>query len=90
MSNELTFWLPIALGFSVAVLVWAILCAIARSKKEKEKEVRGLKMFFTSEGCGKCMTCGGVRPTECVGFPRHGHAWCGCDGGLYGAARRSR
>jgi hypothetical protein len=33
VSNELSPFLPAALGLSVGVLVWAIACAMARKKR---------------------------------------------------------
>lgn len=33
MRGEIPWYLPAALGFSSAVLVWALLCAAARRRK---------------------------------------------------------
>ena len=80
MSNELSPWVPAALGLAVGVFVWAVLCAIARRKKQKERSPSG-KPSYTREGCEKCPKCRGVKRNGCVGFPKHGHSWCGCGGG---------
>lgn len=37
MANELRWFLPAALGLAVGVLVWGLLCAIGRAKKNRDK-----------------------------------------------------
>jgi hypothetical protein len=76
VSNELSPWLPAALGLAVGVFVWAILCAVARRKQYVAK-----RLASKSE-CKKCPRCGNTRTDGCLQFPRHEHAWCGCYGGF--------
>lgn len=66
MTNELSPLVPAALGFGVAVLVWAIGCAIVRKKKTQNPQ------------CGICPKCQRTLMSKCIGFPKHGHAWCSC------------
>jgi hypothetical protein len=74
MTNELSPFLPLALGLAVGVLVWAVLCSKERHLKEKRNLALG---SVEKPRCKKCSVCGLNFFGGCDG-PYHGHAWCRC------------